>query len=156
MKKTLTTLVALALAIGMLVLMAIPVAAAGSGSLVTGGGTIRYGGKVVISMSGWVGFTDSGEIVGNFQLIDYQSKNIYKCQTPDFTYLTFYGDEAASPTAAYNTAEFIGTFYDKYDTPVTVTIVITDNAETGGGADTVDANGNWDGVKLSTGNFQVH
>ena len=118
--------------------------------------TLKDGEKVIFNISGWVGFTDGGEIVGNFKVIDYQGKNIYKCQTPDFTYLAFYGDEAASPTAAYNTAEFIGTFYDKYDTPVTVTIVITDNAETSGGADTVDINGNWHNAKLGTGNFQVH
>jgi hypothetical protein len=128
-------------------------------NFLTGGGTIKdaNGKKVLWTIAGNIGFLPDGSIVGNFNIVDHANKNQYKAHNT-FTALAFSGDSTFSPPASYNIATFTGTFTDKNGTKVELTLTITDNDESGGGADTVAVTGGptIGPTTLSGGNFQVH
>jgi hypothetical protein len=130
-------------------------------NFVTGGGTIKNSrGKPAWTISGNVGFLPDGTIVGNFNIVDHLGNNHYKCHNDAFTSLAFSGTSTTSPPASCNIATFAGNFTDKDGKIVSLTIVITDNAESGGGADTIYISGTgfptFPGGQISNGNFQVH
>jgi len=129
-------------------------------NFVTGGGNIKSAkGKPTWNMTGNVGFLLDGTIVGNFHIKDFVTGNQYKCHNA-FTSLVFSGTPTTSPPASYNIATFVGNFTDKNGAPVLLTIIITDNAESGGGADTITITGLTGfptGLNtISGGNYQVH
>lgn len=126
-------------------------------NFLTGGGTIKVEKKVAWTIAGNIGFLPDGSIVGNFNIVDHANKNQYKAHNT-FTALAFSGDPTFSPPASYNIATFTGTFTDKNGTEVELTLTITDNDESGGGADTVEVTGGLTigPTTLSGGNFQVH
>jgi len=132
-------------------------------NFVTGGADIKPAkGKPTWNMTGNVGFLSDGTIVGNFHIKDFVTGNQYKCHN-DFTSLVFSGPPTTSPPASHNTATFTGNFTDKNGNVVVLTIVITDNHESGGGADTIGISGltGFPGtlaipVQVSNGNYQVH
>ena len=127
-------------------------------NFLTGGGTIKDGKKPLWNISGNIGFLPDGSIVGNINIIDHAGKAQYKAHNT-FTSLVFSGSTATSPEASFNTATFTGVFTDKGGNEVTLEIVITDNDESGGGADTIEIVGlaGWaaDG-EIDGGNYQVH
>jgi len=128
-------------------------------NFLTGGGTIKdaTGKKVLWTIAGNIGFLPDGSIVGNFNIVDHATKNQYKCHNA-FASLVFSGTPTTSPPASYNIATFTGTFTDKNGTEVELTLTITDNDESGGGADTILIIGltGFPSGPISNGNYQVH
>jgi len=109
------------------------------------------------TISGNVGFLPDGTIVGNFNIVDHLNKNQYKCHNA-FTSLVFSGTPTTSPPASYNIATFTGKFTDKDGNVKVVTIVITDNGESGKKGDSIYGSGGlaFSANPLSGGNYQVH
>jgi hypothetical protein len=132
-------------------------------NFVTGGGKInksngKNGKKVAWTFAGTVGNLEGGS-VGQFQIVDHTNKVAYHCNN-NFSYLVFSGDEAQSPMASHNTAEFTGTFTgNDGSVGVEVTVTIEDLGEPGAGVDWITLDGpiiTLDRTLISGGNFQVH
>lgn len=126
---------------------------------VTGGGNIKDGKKPAWTYGGTVGKTDTGEIVGNFTIVDHANKRT--CHLNDFDSLEFTGDSTESPVSEKDIATFVGSGSCNGDTDVTgVTVEIHDEAEPGAGADTISVSGGdlgpVDATPITGGNFQVH
>ena len=129
-------------------------------NFVTGGGHFKdgggrgKGGKSTWSASGNVGVFE-GVVVGNFQIRDHGNKN--SCHFDTFQHLEFYGDEADSPTASHNTAEFTASGWCKNGDMPDITVIIMDNGEPGKGVDMIEVTGGLEfGGLIDGGNYQVH
>jgi hypothetical protein len=138
-------------------------------NFVTGGGNIKDGRKVAWTFGGNVGFLESGDIVGQFQIVDHNGKESWHCHN-DFSFLEFTGDPIdgpPGPDASHNHATFIGTFTSNHGDELILKVDIWDYYEPGKDNDVIKVqywNGSdfedWFGVGpeegISGGNFQIH
>src|SRR3989344_80021 len=131
---------------------------------VTGGGNIKVGKKVLWSYGGTVGQFEGGGIVGNLQIVNHANK--VSCHFKEIDDLVFSGSTTTSPVSAKNIATFAASGTCNNGDAPSITVVITDNAEPGAGADTIVVTENFGAEyvsldntapgTLSGGNFQVH
>lgn len=125
-------------------------------NFLTGGGTIKSGKTLLWTVAGNVGYLPDGIIVGHFNIVDHATKKHYTAGNGDFDSLVFSGPSTTSPPATHNTGTFTASFTDKDGSIIVLTIVITDNDESGGGADNIVVTGLSITGPLTGGNFQVH
>ena len=140
-------------------------------NFVTGGGNIKDGRKVAWTFGGNVGFLESGDIVGQFQIVDHVNNESWHCHN-DFSFLEFTGDPIdgpPGPDASHNHATFIGTFTSNRGNELILKVDIWDIYEPGKDNDVIKVQYwdeglgdfvDWFGVGpeegISGGNFQIH
>jgi len=127
-------------------------------NFVTGGGKINGSRKADWTFGGTVGFDLDGNPVGQFQIVDHQSKVAYHLNS--FSSLSFSDTDAPaeSPVATYDTATFTGSGNDNAGNAVTFTVIIQDLGEPGAGVDNISVTGpaSFGLQVIDGGNFQVH
>jgi hypothetical protein len=161
MKKLITILLVVALAVGLGVVPAALVSAEGNGGpgvFVTGGGSIMENDTVAWTFGGNVSYVD-GVGVGQFQIVDHANNESWHCNN-DFTSAVLGGapiEGPSGPSAGCSIFTFTGNFTSNTGGTATLTVVITDVDEPGKDNDTIEVTGDFGfGGEISGGNFQIH